>query len=458
MKRSMKSAMGLLVLLGIIAVTMVCPASVLAKSHRHKFPYNPVIFVHGGAGSASQFESQAMRFATNGYPQHYLYALEYDSSFSIETMDDIHARLDVLIDDALAATGADQVDLMGHSLGTRVSQLFLVSAPERAARVAHYINIDGYPAAEPPGGVATLALWAGIGRGGVVEGALNVTIENQTHVQCATSAESFYEMYTFFTGKAPETTMVLPEPRGALRVAGRACLFPQNIGVAGATVEIYEVCGYTGKRVHRHPEAVYPIGEDGDWGPFKAKAGEHYEFVIVREGQDHHVYKEPFIRSDYFVRLQTSPVGGGIGANMDVDEGQSNLVVTRDKEFWGELSIGNDILAVNGVNVVNAADCPFSNRTTAIYLFDVDSDGVSYLDEPIAYFHSLPFMTGVDLYLPAADPPDGRIRLTLIPRGGDGIMQVINIPNWPSTTDRISVLFNDFAQWDNIPQPGGKRH
>lgn len=451
MKRSTRRAMGWLALLGMVAVMAVGPAMAAAKSHCIKFPYLPVIFVHGGAGSASQFESQAMRFTSNGYPQGDLFALEYDSSFSIETMEDVHARLDALIDDVLAATGAGQVDLMGHSLGTRVCQTYLVGAPERAARIAHYVNIDGYPAEEPPGGVSTLALWAGIGRGGEIVGALNVTIENQTHVQCATSAESFAEMYAFFTGSAPQTTMVLPEPGVFLQVAGRACLFPQNTGVTGATLEIYEVCGLTGRRIRRQPEAVFAIAEDGNWGPFRARAGAFYEFAIVREGQNHHIYKEPFIRSDYFVRLQTSEVGGGVGANMDFDEGQSNLVVTRDKEFWGELSIGNDILAVNGVNVVNAADCPFSNRTTAIYLYDVGSDGVGYLDEPIAYFHSLPFMTGVDLYLPAADPPDGRIRLTLIPRGGNGMMQVINIPNWPSTTDRVSVLFNDFLQWDSVP-------
>jgi triacylglycerol esterase/lipase EstA (alpha/beta hydrolase family) len=31
-------------------------------------PIRPMIFVHGGAGSAQQFESQALRFASNGYP------------------------------------------------------------------------------------------------------------------------------------------------------------------------------------------------------------------------------------------------------------------------------------------------------------------------------------------------------------------------------------------------------
>jgi hypothetical protein len=40
----------------------------------------PVIFVHGSSGSAIQFETQAMRFTSNGYPQQLLFAFEYDTS------------------------------------------------------------------------------------------------------------------------------------------------------------------------------------------------------------------------------------------------------------------------------------------------------------------------------------------------------------------------------------------
>lgn len=443
-----KTSTGLTVLMLTLFVFILWSAPAYTKNRQPQFPYNPIIFVHGGAGSASQFESQSMRFAVNGYPQNYLYAHEYDSSFSINTMDEIHARLDDLIEVAKETTGAAKIDLMGHSLGTRVSQAYILSSPERAANIAHYVNIDGFPADEPPGGVPTLAIWAGIGMSdtpGMISGAYNVTLEDQTHVESATSAEAFYEMYKFFTGQEPSTTMVVPEHFATIRLAGRACLFPQNIGVEGASLEIYQVSSTTGKRLHKRPKAVYSINEDGNWGPFKAKAGEQFEFVIVRDGQNHHIYKEPFLRSDYFVRLQTSPVGGGVGGNMDTDPGQSNLVITRDKELWGEHPLKKDILAVNGVDVVNAANCPFDNRTTAIYLYDVDSDGMSYLDEPLEYFHSQPFMTGVDYYIPAADPPVDGIRITMMPRGGNGLMQVINLPNWPSTTDRISVLLNDFV-------------
>jgi hypothetical protein len=67
---------------------------------------------------------------------------------------------------------------------------------------------------------------------------------------------------------------------------------------------------------------------------------------------DHHFYYEAFIRSNYLVRLNTS-LPDGIASYMDTSEYHSNMVVNRNKEFWGDQDINNDILAINGVNVVN---------------------------------------------------------------------------------------------------------
>ncbi len=447
MKKTVKYSYQVAAICIILMIFLLIAAPVSAKHRHKKFEHNPIIFVHGGAGSAAQFESQAMRFMSNGYPKSHLHVLEYDSGQRLANIAEIHANLDALISQVLESTGKGQVDLMGHSMGTYVSQYYLKSSPLRAARVAHYINIDGLPEVEgPPGGVDTLALWAGIGRGGIIMGGQNVTLENQTHVEAATSAESFYEMYNFFTGKTPKTTMIVLKRRGMIEIAGRACLFPENVGVDGAILKIYKVWSRTGKRIHKRPRAVYEIGPDGNWGPFRAVAGERFEFVIVREGQDHHYYKEPFVRSDYFVRLQTSPVGEGIGANVDTDPAQVNLIMSRDKEFWGERPLESDILAINGVNVINEATGEFANRTNVIYAFDENADMLSYIDEPIDYFHQQPFMTGVDLFIPTEG-----VRIALTPRGGNGMMQVINIPGWPSDYHRISILFNDFVQWDNIP-------
>jgi hypothetical protein len=437
------------------------PAS--AKDYKSKFPYNPIIFVHGGSGTGAQFESQAMRFTSNGYPQDDINVLEYDSSFTINTMTDVYNRLDQLIAELQQEFGVAQVDILGHSLGTTVMHGYL-AFPNRAANVAHYVNIDGRTATALPGGVPTLALWAEkSGTGRQIVGAWNVTIPNTTHVQVATCAEAFFYMYKFFTGKDPKTTEILPEPWGKIDLAGRAIYFPQNIGVAGGTLQIYEINGYTGARLHKKPAALYPIDASGNWGPFKARAGDYYEFVIVHPtGEIHPFYYQPFIRSDYLIRLNTSPEpSGGVSGLMDRSPNHSNLIVSRNMEFWGDQVIDNDILAINGVNIVNAATCPsvpFPAIVDILFVFDQNADQVSHPQVPIPELTPLVFFALVDLYVPGAYPPNGTIRLTLIPRGGNGLMQVINVPNWASSeVRRISVTFNDFIQGDSIAYDDGTR-
>lgn len=288
-----------------------------------------------------------------------------------------------------------------------------------------------------------------------------MTVPNTTHVEVATCAESFYYMYKFFTGKDPKTQLILPEPRGKITLAGRAVYFPQNIGVEGGRLEIYRINGYTGTRLQKKPVAVFSLDRSGNFGPLPALAGVHYEFLLVHPtGEIHPFYYQPFIRSDHLIRLNTSPEPeGGISAGMDRSPMHANLIVSRNKEFWGDAGIYNDILAVNGVNVVTAATCPsapLSSVVNALFVFDKGADGVSAPETPIPEYAALTFFTGVDLYLPGSAPPQGTIRLTLIPRGGKGRMQVLNIPNWASSeVRRISVSFNDFIQEDDIPGEQG---
>ena len=192
-------------LLGSRSIIAAAASLVAAQTAGAAPALNPIIFVHGGSGSGAQFESQAMRFTSNGYPQSYIRVLEYDSSQIGTILPAVLAGLDALIAELQAETGAAQVDLLGHSLGTFVSQSYL-STPARAANVAHYVNIDGSSAAAPPGGVPTLALWAGADPPvGAIVGAQNVTLADQEHIQSATSAEAFFEMYRFFRGEAPAT-------------------------------------------------------------------------------------------------------------------------------------------------------------------------------------------------------------------------------------------------------------
>lgn len=406
----------------------------------------PIIFVHGFSGSGAQFESQALRFTSNGYPLNLIAVHDYDSLFGTETRADVYARLDQRINDMLRDAHADKVDLLGHSLGTSLMQEYLNSSPERAARVAHYVNLDGATATAPPGGVPTLAIWGQGSTARKIVGATNLYLTNQTHTQTVTSEETFEEIYTFFRDEEPATTEVVREDRGRLRLSGRALAFPQNTGVQSGNLVIYEINGATGARLDDRPEGSFPLQGDGSWGPFWARPKVNYEFALVRDGiPTHHLYFEPFVRSDAWIRLLTSEPGG-IADLAERGPGNSGLVIVRYKEWWGDQGASNDILEVNGQNILNAATSPLSKRVIAAFVYDVGLDGVTNVGSPIPSFFGLPFLTGVDVFIPATSPPSETLSIASTPRLGGGKTQLINVPNWPSLTDRISVQFNDFIQ------------
>jgi pimeloyl-ACP methyl ester carboxylesterase len=406
----------------------------------------PVIFVHGSTGSGAQFETQALRLSSNGYPADRIAVHEYDSTFGTTTMDEVWAGLDDLITELLADTGADGVDLLGHSLGTTVSQGYLNSSPERAARVAHYVNIDGRTAASPPGGVDTLAVWGEGDQTRQVVGAQNYYAPGQSHVQVATSAETFVQIYEFLTGGRPKTTDVVPKP-GRILLSGEANVFPQNQGADGFTLRIFEIDRRTGQREHLRPDATFAIGPDGAWGPFKAHSGRGYEFALTRtDGSVHHLYFQPFLRSDHLVRLLTSRPGEGLDVLRQPSDTSAAFGVIRYKEMWGDQGANNDTLEINGGNILNDDTAPRTKRVNAMFVGDDNLDGVTDLSAPVQPWFSLPFISAVDLVVPATTPPDDTVRIEMVSRAGDGDHEVINIPNWASSQNVVTVTFRDFQQ------------
>ena len=235
----------------VVMLVGLCLSTSANAHYEMQFPaIRPMIFVHGFTGSAQQYEWQAMRFSSNGYPKEYLNAFEYDSPNYATTAPQVLAALDARIDAILQETGADKVELLGHSLGTFVSTSYLNSSAVRASKVAHYAALDGGSAVTLPGTavgvpVPTLAIYGGFGfnPNGSITGATNVVVPKAPHNETCTSPVSFAYMYKFFTGHDPESTDVLPEHGRHFNLAGRAVLYPQNVGVAGATVEIYELYG-----------------------------------------------------------------------------------------------------------------------------------------------------------------------------------------------------------------------
>jgi len=443
MQETFRGRSRLVALLGLAAA--VALATGFGPCER-KSEIRPIIFVHGGSGSGAQFESQAMRFTSNGYPPEAIGVVEYNSALPLPgVLPQVHAAIDERIAELQAATGRSQVDLIGHSRGTTISQDYL-SFPDRAANVAHYINIDGRPADALPGGVPTLALWAGAVDRPVqreIVGARNITIPNQEHVEVATSEESFFEMYSFLRGHRPVIAKILPQLRP--RVSGRVVVFPDNTGVDGATLEVWWVRGGTAERIRSRPEATFETGPDGSFGPFKAWLGARYEFVVLRPGElPLHYFYEPFLRSDRLVRLNTSSL---LEAVLPKSDQHTGMAIFRFKEFWGDRGAENDVLAVNGTNVINPTTAPsgeVGTASVAFFAIDDGSDAVSDLTSVPFPFSILPFITGVDLFIPT-EPPNP-VSILTVPRGDVGATRMLTVRNIPSTEGLIQVQLRDFEQ------------
>jgi len=416
----------------------------------------PVIFVHGGAGSAAQFESQAMRFTSNGYPAECIMAFEYDSSFTKETRLEVEQRLADFVNATFETSG--KVVLIGHSLGTRVIYNYTMNYTDYVDKVAKIVLVDGV-ANVPAPNVPTMAIF---GRptalrppGANITGAENVYIQNQTHVEVITSPEAFVYMYRFITGKEPITKYILPEKE--IKLAGKLVYFPWNIGLETGTLNIYEL-REDGFRISETPVASFTI-TDGTWGPFSAKPGVRYEFEFVRPNNlTMHFYRELFFRSDYWIRFLVSPPGG-IAEYATRSDNHTNLLIIRYKEIltgYDDLYVkAVDDLRINGDAVCDPRICNVSkplNGPTGIWIFDNNSDRQSVLYPPDPFYHAQPFQTGIDYYIPAGAPDDS-INVTIFDRSGG--VQTIKVPNWKSSEHRVILQFNDYVQTSQLLSPYG---
>jgi hypothetical protein len=101
---------------------------------------------------------------------------------------------------------------------------------------------------------------------------------------------------------------------------------------------VYEVSGETGARLGA-PAHEKATGADGRWGPFQARAGAYYEFVLEVPGfAVTHVYRSPFPRSSRVVHLRPAQFAKGEA------EAGSVLAITRPRGYFGH---GRDVFTLD---------------------------------------------------------------------------------------------------------------
>jgi hypothetical protein len=426
-----------------------------AEAKKIKKERLPVLLVHGFESAGSNFASQVMRFESNGYPTSWIETLDYNSTAATGNMTEVEKQIEEAIAHLKAVSGKSQVDLVGHSEGTSVDYHYLAEsskAAEHRASVAYYANLDGN---EKNPGVPTLAVWAGRCETTTcekkqseafsrhMEGQENVFIPNATHVQTSTSPLTFQYMYKFFTGKKPHRDIKKAKKNETIQLAGKALEFPQNTALTGDTVEVWPLSSEglrtTITPIYKTVIASSGVGA-GEWGPVTAQPNQRYEFALVgSESKTLHVYMEPFVRSDYDIRLLNSAAIGSAAGKFPKSSG---AVMIRYKEYWGNQPGENDELLVNGLNVCTAKLCPLKKEVNAYFVLNWKGEEKSTLEEEPA-LSALPFIQAAQVFIPGSEPPTAIVKYQLKSRTGGGL-RTLDVPNWEGTKNQAEIFWNDF--------------
>jgi hypothetical protein len=282
----------------------------------------------------------------------------------------------------------------------------------------------------------------GIGGDGEITGATNIFLTGGVdHVGAAPHIKTFEEMFKFFNdGEQPETLEILPTE--TILVSGKFVQFetaqaPEQQPGEEGYIDIYELDPDTGERVNQDPDAHFIVRDDGTWGPFQAKPDTYYEFFIwgsIREDKGAY-YREPFLRSDAFVYLKHGEL---LLSTIDYNDDHTLIVSVRNKALWRD----QDVLTIDGTVVSSNPACEPANDTIALFLYDDLQDGQSALDQSISSYDILPFLSGVDFFIPST--PRRTLEVKLVDRHS-GAVHRINVPSLKSRSEGVmAVQFNDF--------------
>ena len=116
-----------------LAGAALLPASSLAL--------DPILFVHGWNGSASNWSTMVSRFEKDGYPKSHLSTYTYNSSTSNKTLAETEVKSRV--ESLLKATGAAKVDILAHSMGSLNSRYYVKFVAGGQEKVDDWVSFGG---------------------------------------------------------------------------------------------------------------------------------------------------------------------------------------------------------------------------------------------------------------------------------------------------------------------------
>lgn len=150
-----------------------------------------------------------------------------------------------------------------------------------------------------------------------LKGAQNVVMPRIDHRETSFSPLAFEAAYKFITGKEAKAQIVPDQNlvtnlvlNGKITGMGAKSDDPKtgnsfnNLPIPGSSLEIYTTDAQTGVRQGAAAHSKSP-GADGVWGPFSAKPGVQYEFVISAPGYaTTHIYRSGFAMGSNIIHLR----------------------------------------------------------------------------------------------------------------------------------------------------------
>jgi len=366
----------------------------------------PVIFVHGFLASGDTWSNATHYFRDNGYCSDQLQAFDWNSVSGNGRSNE--QALAQLIDRVLASTGAQQVDLVGHSAGGGLVRGLLKDSAQ-AQKVGRYIHIGSrkwttayawFPNEKCMNIFSTGDRVAGNGAG-PVDGAVNLALTEEDHYQVATSSKALSAMYTFLSrghqlqgSKKTATTSV--------SIAGKAVLLGDNAPIKEATITLYAIDKKTGLRKKNKTGVQLATTANGQWGPVTLRSGIPYEIELAPADTSKKkisYFFHSFTYDDPLVYLRGIPEGSRMSAllgKIPEEKDQSVLVIYSAA---GAMIGGRDSVTVNGFAVCSPTLTPASRTVITSFVFD-DGDGIGS-GNVLKQYASAPFIGGADLLLPA---------------------------------------------------------
>lgn len=363
----------------------------------------PVVLVHGFLASGDTWAVQAQRFYEQGYCRDRIYAFDWNTTGGKKTDSLLHQ----FIEEVLQKTGATQIDLAGHSAGGGLCYRYL-QQPNHAALVAHYAHIGSNRITAPAGDrqqVPTLLIRSSGDR--VIRDTASTRVptlqlKDKDHLQVATSAETFRELFRFFTGNRPLPPTNKRVSGKAVQLAGRLVTMGDNEPQRRAVIQLYQVDSLTGHRISSRKALEIQTDDRGNWGPVSVPDDSYLEMETVSpQGRTIRYFFEPFRQDNSLVYLRTLPATG-LGAmllkKLPAYPDRSSMAVFCQS---AAMIAGRDSLRVNGYSLCTPSLAPPEATVIASFIFD-DGDGISS-GRRIKDFGAGIFLNAADLCVKAPD-------------------------------------------------------